>query len=311
VLVAAVAAGAYILFLPQPETSRSHASTSPRPELAVQPVQRVTTPPIEEPAASEISAMLLADAALAVTQDRLDTARSLIVEGERVDPDDSRWAALREQLRAKEADAAWKARASDYVREGRRFLRAGQNHEAIDAFQEAMQHDPTSREARAGLDEAIDAGTRIEAAPRPARRFVESRTEFVVGASEGSELLGFESQDDLEIKETADPFFPASVIIELDPVDARAGEPYVLRVKVFNEGYRPIELHSLQLASRFGNKTTGAGQEISVRTSTVAPQTTAVLHEIAGVWKEAQNRGEIEATVTLADGGKLIKRLSW
>lgn len=311
VLVAAVATGAYLLFLPQPETSRSHASTAPRPEPPVQPVPKVTPPPIEEPAPSEISATLLADAALAVSQDRLGTARSLIVEGERVDPGDARWAALREQLRAKEADAAWKSRASDYVRKGRRFLRAGQNQEAIDAFQEAMQRDPTSREARAGLDEAIDARTRIEAAPRPSRRFVESPTEFVAGPSEQSELLGFESQDDLEIKETADPFFPATVIIELEPVDARPGEPYVLRVKVFNEGYRLIELQSLQLASRFGNKTTGAGQEISVRTSIVAPQAIAILHEIAGVWKEAQNRGEIEATVTLADGSKLIKRLSW
>ena len=305
VLVAAVVAGAYILLLPQPETSRSHASAPPRPE----PPERKATP-IEEPAASEVSDTLL-DAALAVSQDRLGTARSLIAHGESIDADDPRWAALREQLRAKEAEAEWKSRASDYVREGRRFLREGQNQDAIDAFQEAMQHDPTSRDARAGLDEAIDASTRIDTAPKPARRFVESQTEFVAGPSQESELLGFESQDDLEIKETADPFFPASVIIELDPVDARAGEPYVLRVKVFNEGYRRIELQSLQLVSRFGNKTTGTGQDISVRTSAVAPRASAIIHEIAGVWKEAQNRGEIEATVTLADGGKLIKRLSW
>ena len=79
VLVAAVTAGAYILFLPQPETSRSHASAPPRPE----PPERKAAP-IEEPAASEVSATLLADAALAVSQDRLDTARSLIAHGESV-----------------------------------------------------------------------------------------------------------------------------------------------------------------------------------------------------------------------------------
>ena len=87
VLVAAVTAGAYILFLPQPETSRSHASAPPRPE----PPERKAAP-IEEPAASEVSATLLADAALAVSQDRLDTARSLIAHGESVDSDDPRWA---------------------------------------------------------------------------------------------------------------------------------------------------------------------------------------------------------------------------
>jgi len=304
-LVAAVAAGAYILFSPQPETARSHASAPPPPE------PKATPPPVEEPADAEVSATILADAALAVSQDRLDTAKSFIAQGESIDPDDPRWAALRDQLRAKEAEAEWKSRATDYVREGHGFLRAGQHQEAIDTFQEAMQHDPTSGDARAGLNEAINAQRRIDAEPKPARRFVESQTEFVSGPSESSGLLGFESQDDLEVNETADPFFPASIIIELDPVDARAGEPYVLRVKVFNEGYGLIQLQGLQLVSRFGNKTTGTGQEISVRTTTVAPQATAILHDVSGIWKEAQNQGEIEATVTLADGGKLIKRLSW
>jgi hypothetical protein len=174
-----------------------------------------------------------------------------------------------------------------------------------------MQHDPANRDARAGLDEAIDAERRASSIPEPARRFVESETEFVAGPSQSGALLGFESQDDIEIKETADPFFPATVLIELEPTDARPGEPYALRVKVFNEGYRDIELTSLELVNRFGSGTTGTGQPIPVRTSTVAPQATAVVHEITGVWKEAQNRGAIEATVTLADGGKLVKTLSW
>jgi len=63
--------------------------------------------------------------------------------------------------------------------------------------------------------------------------------------------------------------------------------------------------------NRFGDKTTGAGQPIAVRTPTVEPQSTAVLHEISGIWKESRNQAEIEATVNLSEGGKLLKKLSW
>lgn len=299
-LVAAIAVGSYILSRRPPQPPVSYASTPPERE-----------PFPAEPSSSEVSATLLADAALALAEGRLDDAKALIERGQAIAPEDPRWIALREQLSTESAEAAWKSRAVELVRRGQRSLDTGEYQEAIDAFQEAMQHDPSNAAARAGLDTAIETQRRVETAPKPERRFVESRTEFVPGPTESAELLGFEAQEDLEIKETADPFFPATIVLELDPVDVRTGEPYVLRVEVFNEGYRPIELGSLELVTRFGDKTTGAGQRIAVRTSTVEPQTTAVVHEIAGIWKEAQNQAELEATVTLADGGKLIKKLSW
>ena len=74
----------------------------------------------------------------------------------------------------------------------------------------------------------------------------------------------------------------------------------------------PREFQSLELVSRFGQKeTTGKGQQIPVRVRQVAPQTKAVLHEAAGTWKESQSHGEIEVTVTLMDGGRLIKTVRW
>ena len=118
-------------------------------------------------------------------------------------------------------------------------------------------------------------------------------------------------EDRFKVNETADPFFPAQIIIELNPTDAKPGEPYVLRVRVFNEGYRPIEVRSLELVSRFGGKTTGNGAQIPTRVQRIDPQATALVHEIAGTWKEAQHQGEISATVTLADGGKFSKSISW
>jgi hypothetical protein len=123
--------------------------------------------------------------------------------------------------------------------------------------------------------------------------------------------MGFEMEEGFKVKETADPFFPAQILIEFNPGDARPGEPYVLQVSVFNEGYRPIEFQSLELMSRFGSKTTGKGQQIPVLIRQVGPQTTAVLHEVRGIWNESQNHGEIEATVNLEDGSRLRKTIRW
>lgn len=308
----AVAAGSYVWMLRAPTPPISHASAPFEPRGNVVPRTEPEPDPVpSEPSPSEISATLVADAALALGEGRLEDAKSLIERGETIAPEDSRWAALRDQLRTKIAEAAWKSRAVELVRQGRHALDTGNYQAAIDLFQEAMQHNPANGDARAGLDSAIEAQRQVQTPPRPERQLVESQTEFVSGPSESTELLGFEPQDDLEIKETADPFFPAKVILELDPIDVRTGEPYALRVKVFNEGYRPIELESVELVTRFGDKTTGAGQPIAVRTPTVEPQSTAVLHEISGIWKESQNRAEIEATVNLTEGGKLLKKLSW
>ena len=146
---------------------------------------------------------------------------------------------------------------------------------------------------------------------RPVRRIVESRTVFIPGSSQSPELLGFEREPGLAIKETADPFFPAQLIIELDPIDAKPGEPYALRVKIYNEGYRVLELSSLEIVSRFEGMTTGKGLAIPVLDPVVPPQSTVLVHEIAGIWKEVQNQAELEATVTLANGDRLTKRLSW
>jgi hypothetical protein len=97
----------------------------------------------------------------------------------------------------------------------------------------------------------------------------------------------------------------------MSPEDAKPGEGYRVRVSLFNAGYRPIRIESLEIVSRFGERTVGKGQPIPVVASKVAPQATAVIHEVAGTWKESLNEGEIEAQVTLTKGGTLTKRLTW
>lgn len=202
------------------------------------------------------------------------------------------------------------------VREAALFLEQGDYAKAIEAYQNAMESDPQNRGARVGLTRAVDlqreAEKEIERPTVEARRFVESETEYTPGTTDSSnELLGFEMEEGIKVKETADPFFPAKIVIELEPADARPGESYLLRVSVFNEGYHAIDFESLELVSRFGNRTVGKSQPIAVRSPQVGPRSSVLLHEIEGIWKESQHHGEIEAIVTLGDGGRLTKRVRW
>jgi len=156
-----------------------------------------------------------------------------------------------------------------------------------------------------------------KASPEPTRRreFVEGRTQYSPGASAGSEnegeILGFEAEPGLEVGETADSFFPAEILIEVSPEDAKPGERYVIRVSLFNTGYRTFRIEGLELVSRFGGKTVGKGQPVPVAAREVAPQATTLIYEVAGTWKESLNEAEIETRVELSEGGTLTKRLLW
>ena len=286
-----------------------------KPAQPSPPVEKLRPVPSSKPTLREQAATFAADAASALSNGQLEEADSPIARGQRLDPKSPRWSDLGDQLRAKQAEAELKSLAAQYVQQGSLSLEGGNYQGAIDAYKKAMEYEPESREARNGLDRAISlkhqAEAKRQAAAAPARRFVESKTEFTPSQSDTEEVVGFEMEDRFKVNETADPFFPAKIIIELNPTDAKPGEPYVLRVRVFNEGYRPIEVRSLELVSRFGGKTTGKGAQIPTRVQRIDPQATALVHEITGTWKEAQHQGEISATVTLADGGTFSKSISW
>ncbi len=285
-----------------------------KPAQPSPPVEKLRPVPSSKPTPREQAATFATDAALALSNGQLEEAQSLIARGQRLDPKSPRWSELSDKLRAKQAEAELKSFAAQYVQQGRLSLEGGNYQGAIDAYKKAMEYEPESREAQNGLDRAISLKHQAEAkrqAAAPARRFVESKTEFTPSQSDTEEVVGFEMEDRFKVNETADPFFPAQIIIELNPTDAKPGEPYVLRVRVFNEGYRPIEVRSLELVSRFGGKTTGKGAQIPTRIQRIDPQATALVYEIAGTWKESQHQGEIAATVTLADGGKFSKSISW
>ena len=115
-------------------------------------------------------------------------------------------------------------------------------------------------------------------------------------------------------KATGAPTFPAQVIIEVNPPNAQPGQPYVLRVRMHNEGNKPIHAKTIELVSTYSGSTTGKGQQIPVRTARVNvwfPRATAMLLEVSGTWSEEQNKGQIVAHVSLMGGGSLTKTIKW
>ena len=299
------------------EEVRKAAQTQTEPDPHATAETHEASPPAT-PTPREQAAAIAADAALALGNGKLDEAASLISRGRQLEPANPRWSELAARLRAEKTTAELEASAVQQLEAGRRALEGGDFQRAIDAYKAAMEYAPESREAQRGLESAIrlkhEADNAQRAAAAAARQFVESDTEFVPAPSaeeQTQEVVGFEMEDRFEVNETPDPFFPAKIIIEVHPADAKPGEPYVLRVRVFNEGYRPVEVRGLELVSRFGGKTVGKGVEIPTRTQRIEPQATVLVHEIAGTWKEAQQHGELTATVMLVEGGKFTKSISW
>jgi serine/threonine protein kinase len=321
-LVAAAAVGAYLFLFERPSSSASESTTTtatiavvtepaPEPQPEAAPSPATDAPPPEEELAT-----LIADGALAIGNGKLTEARTLIERAERLEPGSERVRVLREQLRAKQAERRRSTLARERIVEAERLVRQGAYEEAITAYEGALDLDPGSAKALHGLETTRELVASAEAeamrpAVEPIRRYQESETVFTSPDAEPGELLGFEMEDRFAVKETADPSCPAKLIIELDPNDAMPGEPYTIRVSVFNEGYRPIPLRDMDLVSVVGNKATGKGQPVPVRSKEVGPQATALLYEVSGTWKEAQRHGAIEVYLRLAEGGTLKKSLSW
>ena len=133
--------------------------TKSKPAQPSPPVEKPRPVPSSEPTPRERAATFGADAAFALSNGQLEEAQSLIARGQRLDSKSPRWSELRDQLRARQADAELKSFAANYVQEGMRSLEAANYQGAIDAYKKAMEYEPESQEARNGLDRAIKSQT--------------------------------------------------------------------------------------------------------------------------------------------------------
>ena len=315
--IVAAGLGSYLSLFKESSSSASETTTTTSVPIAPQPTEARPEPrSAPPPSQNEELSALIADGALAIGAGDLKRARVLIQRAELLEPKNDRLRALGEQLRIKEVEQRRAVLSRDRITKAKRLVSQGAYEEAITLFEGALELDPGNAAARSGLDGARARVERAQAETmrptvEPFRRYVESETAFTSEEPDSERFLGFEMEDRFAVKETVDPSYPAKLIIELDPKDAMPGEPYTIRVSVFNEGYRPIALRELELVNVVGDKATGKGQPVPIQSSEVAPQSTTVLYEISGTWKESQLHGAIEVTVSLVDEGRLTKSLRW
>ena len=287
----------------------------------VQQVQATPTPNIDRgPSNSQIATGLAADASLAIGAGDLVSAERLIRQGRQLDPTSPRWRQLDQQLersRAQSQQAAiaaeQQARIDAFVTEATAHMKA-QNYEgAIAFYDKALEIDPNSAFLIAARNTAQNAMRQVAAAATVSAGLAirESKTQYVA-PGQSNAPKGFEAGGGVQVnRATSAPDNPAELIVQIHPTTVQPGDPYYLRVRIHNQGNRPIGVKSIELISTFGSNSTGKGQQLRPMVQRINPRDTSMIWEVPGTWSEEQNEGSIQAVVTLIGDAKLLKTIQW
>jgi predicted Ser/Thr protein kinase/tetratricopeptide (TPR) repeat protein len=288
----------------------------------VQTVQATTSVPTavpKGPSRSEQASKLAVEASVAMGNGKFDEADALIQQGRGLDPGAPVWQQLSQQVaRARQdsahADALSKRQAliDGYVRQAAEHVKNRNYEEAIAAYDKALEQDPTNVQLLTGRNNVVVALDQQKAAASVrALQISETATEYVSPSSGSDGPGGFETGGVKVKRATRAPENPGELVLQIQPETVQPGDPFTLRVRVHNQGNKPIGVRSIELVSTYGSKTTGRGQQLTPLVQRVNPRDTSVIWETRGTWTEDQNQGSIEAIVTLIGDAKLRKTIRW
>jgi serine/threonine protein kinase len=282
------------------------------------------------PTPSQRAQQFREEALMALASNDVARARNLIAQGEKLTPSDGRWAQLKNQLAEKEAELRQQGIAQQreqliagYLKQAASAVAAENYDKAVQAYDQILQHDPNHQGAITGKTQAINLKRQLElerqrqaelrqAARAFNREILESGTEYALAPGKNDGPRGFEAGGGVKVKRaTSAPAFPAEIIIELNPTNAQPGQPFVLRVRIHNQGNKAVAIKFIELISSYAGKSIGRGQRIPPKVQRISPKATVLLHEVPGTWTEEQNKGSITAVVTLIGDATLSKTISW
>ena len=255
--------------------------------LPVVPQPAPTPPAPRGPSNTERATALAADASLSLGAGDLAQAEALIAQGRQLDPGSPRWQQLDQQLRRAREDGAARARASEqqaeidqYIVEATGYLKAQNYESAIAAYDKALAVAPNNPQLINARNMAQTAMQQAAAAASvTALSITESPTEFTA-RGQSNTPRGFESGDVKVQRATNAPVNPADLIVQIVPATVQTGDPYFLRVRIYNRGNRPIGVKSIELVSTFGSRTTGRGQPLQPMVQRVNPKDTSLIWEV-------------------------------
>jgi tetratricopeptide (TPR) repeat protein len=280
----------------------------------------VTAPEVARgPSRSEQAAKLAVDASMALGRGSYDDAEAFVAEGRQLDPANSAWQQLSQQIAdarqnsARAAELRERQAAIDgYVSKAAEHLKNRNYEAAIAEYDSALQKDPNNLQLITLRNSAqMSLEQQRSAASVRALQIQEGRTEYVPpgGGPEGPK--GFEAGGVQVQQATKAPDNPAELVVQIRPETVQPGDPYDLMVRVHNQGNKPIGVKSVELISTFGSRITGKGQALTPLVQRVNARDTSVIFQTRGTWSEDQNQGSIEAVVTLIGDAKLRKTIRW
>ena len=200
------------------------------------------------------------------------------------------------------------------LRHAAAFTAAGEFKRAAQAYDEALERDPDNADFKLLREQvaemrAVAQQAQRDGAPVPLRLRV-SPTEYVAPRAGSNEV----TEPNLGVsvrRATQAPEFPGELIIELRPGVFKPGDPYVMRVRIYNKGNRPIDVESLEVVRTVGERVAGRGEDHLPSVPLVNPRDTSLLWEHQDIWEQGQETGSVAVRVGLVGGGQLMKSLSW
>jgi len=289
------------------------ATGEPAPTKVDGEVRGAKATPSAEPDPRADAAHRALEASSALARGDVETARALVDEGARLAPQDPRWKELSREIdRRQHADAELRDREAKVLallQRAAAALAASDLDQSVNAYEDALKLDPQNVAAASGIAQvnALKAQGSIGAV-----RFTETDTQFIPGEGVSSGPKGFDLEGVAVKSGTADPRYPAQIVIEHVPEQPRKGQSYKRRVKLQNSGQRPVTVKSLEILTKLGDRQfIGRGIQLPPRVARVEVQSTEVLYEIESTWTEEQTHGSVQTTVVLVGNDKLVKTLKW
>lgn len=200
-----------------------------------------------------------------------------------------------------------------YLRHAAEFTEAGEFDRAIEAYDQAITHDPHNVDFVLLREQVVELR---EAAKRTGSTitlsFRESRTEYIGPPADVEGGRFPEARAGVSIRRaTSAPEFPGELIMSLRPRAFEPGAPYVLSVRLYNSGNRVIGVELVEIEFELDGRVEGRNLRQAPIVARANPRDTALLLEETNVWQEGQSSGEVAVTVDLIGGAQLKKTISW
>jgi len=189
---------------------------------------------------------------------------------------------------------------------------------AVNLYDEVLKLDPLNARAGQGKTGAITARALAQAAGGQGvrggigRSFVSGRTSAQSNETRagGSVPEGFEDSAGINVKKgTQAAELPGKITFEIDPPGVKAGEKYLVKVLMVNEGTAPIQIRDMLVTTVInGKKLAGPVPPLA---KDIAPQQRALLLSSPDFWKEDTTSWSMEVVVHTSRGETYKNQVAW